>query len=224
MRAFVVAAVVLSGLSTAQAADLIAKAPIVRPVPSDWTGVYVGGFVGGAWANLHYSDPAAAADGSTTASGFVGGVYAGYDYELANRFVLGAKVVVPLGEVSGNTTVLSLGPAAPSSGRMRWATNINGTLGYDMGWWMPYVGAGVAFLSNRLTLGGTAGNESDTEIHTGLNLLVGAKFRFARNWAAGLQFNHTEYSGQTYTFPANFDSGVVKIRTDALVGTLEYRF
>src|ERR1700681_332070 len=141
MRALIVAGVILGGLSAAEAADLPVRAvaPVapaaVMPV-SHWTAVYIGGFVGGAWANLHYADPTAAASGSAKANGFVGGGFAGFDYELANKFVVGGKISVPFGSVSGSTTVLSIGPPGPTSGRFQWATNINGTVGYDMGMWM----------------------------------------------------------------------------------------
>ena len=227
MRALLVGAAILSTMSVASAADLPVKAipPVTPTAVSNWTGTYVGGFVGGDWANLGYvSDPTAGASGSAKASGVVGGAYAGYDYELSNKFVLGAKVSVPFGSVSGSTTVFSLGPPGPTSGRMQWATNINGTIGYDMARWMPYVGVGVAFLSNKITLDGTQGPESDTKTHTGLNLLVGAKFMVATNWAVGLQYNHTQYGNETYNFPANFDTGTVKLSSNAVVGTFEYRF
>lgn len=223
MRMSFVAAAVLAGLSSAQAADMPLKAPMA-PAPSNWTAVYLGGFAGGTWAHVHYSDPAAGAVGSVNASGFIGGVYGGFDYELPNRFVVGAKVTVPLTSAKANTTVFSFGPAAPSSGKAQWATTVNITGGYDMGWWMPYAGVGIAYLSNKVTLGGTAGPESDTQLHTGLNVMVGGKFKIAQNWAAGVQYSHTDFSGQTYTFPRNFDSGVVKLSADSLVGTLEYRY
>jgi len=227
MRALLVVAAISSSMSVASAADLPVKAPPpALPAPvANWTGFYLGGFVGGAWANVGYvSDPTAQGNGSAKASGVVGGGYVGFDYELSNRFVLGAKVSVPVGGVSATTTVLSLGPPAPSSGKMQWATNINGTVGYDMGQWLPYVGVGVAFLSNKITLGGTQGPESDTQLHTGLNLLAGTKFMFAKNWAVGLQYNYTDYGKRTYNFPLNFDTGAVSIASQALVGTLEYRF
>lgn len=90
------------------AADLAAKAPPV--VPATWTGFYVGGQIGGAWANrdVNYAanDPAAAvvlsggfgftgsqaiSPNSFNMSGVVGGVDAGYNWQIQRSWLLGIE-------------------------------------------------------------------------------------------------------------------------------------
>ena len=92
----------------AQAADmppLAFKAPSAAPASYDWTGFYLGGHLGDAWGSSRWT---ASSPGAPTIAGslnlfqpfdpfaetgsFFEGVQAGYDYMLANRFVLGAAV------------------------------------------------------------------------------------------------------------------------------------
>jgi opacity protein-like surface antigen len=228
MRGFlIVAGLVVASANAANSADLRARgasysAPLTGSV-YNWTGLYVGAFVGGSWADVGIASQFGTSQ-SVSTSGAIGGFYAGYDYELPNRFVVGARFSVPLASTSRSTTITAaFGPPAPGSGEFRWAAALNSIVGYDMGPWMPYVGAGVAFLDNKMTLTEVA-TESDTQLHTGLNLLVGIKYMIARGWAVGMQYNHTEFSGQTYAFPRNTGNAMVKVSQDSFVGTLDYRF
>ncbi|WP_192859575.1 outer membrane protein [Bradyrhizobium sp. DOA9] len=90
------------------AADLVAKAPIAAP--PTWTGFYVGGQIGGAWANRDVTyaanDGAAAAvvsggfvfagtqpisPNSFNMSGVVGGIDAGYNWQIQRGWLLGIE-------------------------------------------------------------------------------------------------------------------------------------
>src|SRR5919109_4941610 len=98
LRAFVVAGFVIGSVSAASAADRYTPpyAPMPAPMPvSNWTAFYVGGFAGGSRVTETYCSPAGVCPPHVTGSGFVGGVYIGYDYELPNRFVVGARIAAP---------------------------------------------------------------------------------------------------------------------------------
>src|SRR5260370_13718140 len=98
MRKFLLAAafVTASISGPALAADLARPAPVYRPAPVPyvafytWTGCYVGGNGGGFWARRDWSDPVFGRGdfGNQTASGGLGGVQAGCNYQVA-RWVLG---------------------------------------------------------------------------------------------------------------------------------------
>jgi outer membrane immunogenic protein len=219
-----IAGAVLGMVTAANAADFPVKAGPYAPMvqTSNWTGVYIGGFAGGSWANADYC--AFGTCSSIDPSGFVGGVYVGYDYELPNRFVVGARVSVPLGSVNQTTNVPFL-PGDTFKAQMQWAVTANGIIGYDMGLWMPYAGVGVIFAKNKVDLTTPFGSASDEELHTGLNVLVGLKYALARNWAVGVQYNHSEFQNATYTFTAPvFATSTGSLSQNSLVGTVEYRF
>jgi outer membrane immunogenic protein len=226
------AAGLVAATSLARAADLPLKAPVMPVVTSNWTGFYIGGFVGGAWANGNFCHPI----GQTITgpcqdfkvNGVVGGGYVGYDYELPNRIVLGARLSAPFGSISDTQSApFGFGPAGSTiSGKFKWAFLGTGTVGYDLGPWLPFVGLGVAVANLDATFTNPFFITSTTnQTQTGLNILTGFKYAYTRNWAFGIQYNHIEFERVNYNFPGLFFSQVpVKLSQDSVVGTVDYRF
>jgi outer membrane immunogenic protein len=226
------AAGLMAATSLARAADLPLKAPVMPVVTSNWTGFYIGGFVGGSWADGNFCPPIGQTNGASCndfkVNGVVGGGYVGYDYELPNRIVLGARLTAPFGSIS-DTQPSPFGfgpPGSMISGKFKWAFLATGTVGYDLGPWMPFVGLGVAVADVDATI--TTPFISSTasgQTQAGLNVLTGVKFAYTRNWAFGVQYNHMEFERENYTFPGLFFSQVpVRLRQDSVVGTIDYRF
>jgi outer membrane immunogenic protein len=97
-------AAVLFVSGNALAADLYAKAP-PPPAAYDWSGVYVGGHIGGGWDTATFQDPSAAqvlanccafaflAPGAAASNGngsaFLGGGQVGWNYQIG-RLVIGS--------------------------------------------------------------------------------------------------------------------------------------
>jgi outer membrane immunogenic protein len=71
------------------------KAPPMPPPPPPftWTGFYIGGNIGAAWAQTHWADSLFGIDwGRTSNTRFIGGGQLGFNYEFAgSSFVLGAE-------------------------------------------------------------------------------------------------------------------------------------
>jgi outer membrane immunogenic protein len=218
----------LVSVSAANAADPYVRPTLMTaPAPfSNWTGMYLGGFAGGSWVDAKYC-AAFAGCASFSPSGFVGGAYFGYDYELPNRFVVGAKLSVPLGSIDNTTPVLLPGPPGRTiKGDLKWAAAANAVIGYDMGAWLPYIGLGVIWASNEVTVTAPSGaTGTDQQLHPGLNFLAGVKYMVARSWAVGVQYNHSEFASETYVqgLPVVF-TGTGSFSQNSVVGTIEYRF
>lgn len=82
--------VALSGISAANAADAIQyqePAPTIAAPSFSWTGGYAGAHVGYGWGKSDFGYPLN--DGDLKPNGFLGGVYAGYNFALENNVVLG---------------------------------------------------------------------------------------------------------------------------------------
>src|SRR5882672_4125806 len=92
----VVAAIAAFGfVSSASAADMSTKAPIVKAlvaVPYNWTGLYIGGVVGYGWAKAIHCDasPIEVCIPVTDMKGWNAGVTLGYNWQWAN-WVLGVE-------------------------------------------------------------------------------------------------------------------------------------
>jgi outer membrane immunogenic protein len=130
-KTLVLAAGVVSLVAgSALAADLPTRkepiAPVYVPPPFTWTGFYVGGNVGGAWANRNNtitgfpfvgaipvagtSVPVVSSGNGGNRSGFIGGIQGGYNYQfgIGSGFVLGGEADIDYANVgrSNNNGVL----------------------------------------------------------------------------------------------------------------------
>lgn len=146
------------------AAPLITKAPMyakapVAPAPSGWTGFYVGGFAGGAWAGtVTATELAPVFNGTGTqssfdlGSSFLGGLDFGYNYQ--------SGVVVVGGEAEGG--FLRLKGAAPFVANQQtvaaakigdWYAVFTGRLGLAVGSALIYAkgGAAIADVTDSVT-------------------------------------------------------------------------
>src|SRR5688500_2678783 len=90
MKKLLLASTVLCAMSGyALAADAIVEEVVVEaPLAFNWTGAYIGGQVGYLWGEGDFVSE----DGSTAESepdGWLGGVYAGYNYQFDNNLVIG---------------------------------------------------------------------------------------------------------------------------------------
>jgi outer membrane immunogenic protein len=95
-----VSAVVLATISlltVASAADF-GGPPYGPPPPAfSWTGCYVGGAVGGSWSSQNVSNTALASldqagvTGTINASGVIGGVYGGCNFQWGSAWVIGIE-------------------------------------------------------------------------------------------------------------------------------------
>src|SRR5574337_980003 len=82
-----------------------APVPVAAPTPFTWTGAYVGGDFGGSFASTSIaSNTTGWASQRLNPAGVMGGVYAGYNYQVSPNFVLGVE-----GDFQGNTNNNSFG-------------------------------------------------------------------------------------------------------------------
>jgi opacity protein-like surface antigen len=163
-----------------------------------------------------------------------GGGLLGYEYELPNRFVVGARISAPFGGTVTAGTVPAIFTGLPAgstvTGKFNWATTVNATIGYDMGQWMPYMGVGVAFADLGVTVNSPAGATSAEEQQTGLNVLAGIKYAWMPNWELGVQYNYTTFARQNYNFTGPGVAGVligqlpISINQSSITGIIDYKF
>jgi outer membrane immunogenic protein len=140
------------------AADMAVKAPAPPPPPS-WTGFYVGGDVGGAWADRSVSyaanDPAAAvlvngtlgtggqpiSSNNFNMSGVTGGVETGYNWQIDRSWLLGIEADFSGSGLKGTGNSTSFLQQAPSGNftqtvseqqKIDWYGTVRGRLG-----WLP---------------------------------------------------------------------------------------
>jgi outer membrane immunogenic protein len=209
MRCKVLAGATLAAIlaGSAFAADMPVKA--VAPAAAyDWTGVYVGGLVGGGFATHDVSDPslgpllgAPYAQG-ISASGFIGGVDGGARYQLG-RLVVGLEGDIIWGNLNG-TNADSFGPDSfPITRAITADTNWTATTAATIGITFDptvllYGKAGVAWANTSYTdswavpgllpFGGVA---RDTRV--GWMAGTAVEWAFANSWSLKVEYDYLDF-------------------------------
>jgi outer membrane immunogenic protein len=206
MKKFIWAAATAVVLATpAFAADLPRRQPVPEAVyvpvaPAGiWTGFYVGANIGAGFSSSFNNDQAYSLSG---ASGFMGGLQAGYDYQI-NRVVLG--IVGDIDYASINRRYVDvLGTGADVRSNLNWNGSIRGRVGYAvMDNMLVYGTAGLALGNVRAneTLGGLG--VSQTRTLTGWTAGLGGEYAFTRNWTGLLEYRYTSLQKASYTALSN---------------------
>jgi outer membrane immunogenic protein len=201
------------------------------PRPFSWTGLYIGGTVGFAWARSEHCDGSDCNGGAPTfpkpePQGAVGGVTVGYNYQTG-ALVLGiegdynfarAKDTVPstptFGCADGCTTELD------NFGTIR------GRLGYAFGPALAYFTGGVAFTEWKGKIA-VSPPQSGRSTETSAVVGGGIEYAFSRNWSAKLEYLHI-FEGDTFVYaPASCGGPGCQIKNEDVdlvrVG-VNYRF
>ena len=205
---------------SAFAADLpTLKSP--PPAPSmaspvfNWTGFYIGGNVGALWS----SDPvettngfASAAPGSTNAlnlSGLVGGVQAGYNYQISN-FVLGVEGALEASSARGSSTPLFGDSVATHSSSLPLFAELRLRAGVAIDRLLPYVTGGAVFADQRNTIASQYFTPLSTgrSEATGWAIGAGVEYAIDSHWSAKAEYLYTQFpdvsgtisDGIAYTF------------------------
>src|SRR5262245_25749478 len=148
-RLVLAAASVLALTAPAAAADMrpVAKAPPAPPPivqVYNWTGFYIGGHIGGAFA------------GNDTLSGnngrFLGGGQVGFDYQFAPNWVAGVEAQYSWLGGNSNNGGLAFVPAGLATLDNRGIGSVTGRLGYTWGPVLVYGKGGYAFVDRDLNV------------------------------------------------------------------------
>jgi outer membrane immunogenic protein len=241
----IVLATVLASLSSASAlaADLPAraytKAPVMAPASVyDWTGFYIGGHVGGAWAqsdwtfqNDSFFNRAVGDHVGIEPEGWLAGAHVGFNYQI-NQFVVGIEgtwsgsdlkqaVVSPFFPTSDteSTKISSLYTIAGRAG-LAW----NQFLVYGKGGW---AGGQVELSAADNTDGAfwSPGRQSRSGWVAG----AGVEYMLTPNFIVGVEYNHIDlgtanYSASNTGINTTLTSVDDRTKVDTVVGRISYKF
>jgi outer membrane immunogenic protein len=169
------AAVIAAFAAPAQAADLARPAPPVYAPPPPivavftWTGCYVGANGGGLWSTTDWTDnfgffgPIGTDFGNNTASGGLGGLQVGCNYQAGN-WVFGIQGDYDWASATSNGTAVTF-PFLAAAGapfttlndntKIDSLASVTGRVGYAWGRFLGYVKGGGAWVKDEYTLQAT---------------------------------------------------------------------
>lgn len=186
-------------------AGQVAKATdldLPRPSPHyDWTGFYAGVYGGGAYAawTADYCRNGACRHAEGQADGFAVGVYGGYNYQFASRFVIGGefhwgKSSSSRDEHFGDSALLSRFGAFGSA-RLRAGYAFDRLLAYGA------VGVGLASIGNGYRYTVRRGCDTleqtiwDEQVKAGLIAGGGVEYAFTRHLVGRGEYLYANYGG-----------------------------
>jgi outer membrane immunogenic protein len=193
---------------SANAADLTLQPSTAPPVSYyfSWTGFYIGGNIGGAWAGGNITDSLTGTSLSTTGNGsFIGGGQLGYDYQINPWVVLGAEWLMDGVASHNNSNIVSIpttGDLFQTSLKSDWFTTLTGRIGITGPGWergLFYIKGGAAWLQNQATVTdlSTGLSVDATKVDTGWVAGAGLEYAFAQNWTIRVEYDYMGFGNST---------------------------
>jgi outer membrane immunogenic protein len=227
----------LAGATPGLAAD-IASSPMPTPVKApvavaifSWTGIYVGGEVGGGQSHLSGMDPTMPAAGwtSVNTNGVIAGGLLGFNYQIGN-VVLGAEGSYAWSGI--NMTAggpFAGGPGLTISDKNDYIATATGRLGYAFDRLLVYGKGGAAWTRDKLSandgLGGTASGNFN---RTGWTAGAGIEYAFWQNLSVKLEYDFLRFGGineqPATTGNLGVTPAIIKLDMQKLMVGLNYRF
>jgi outer membrane immunogenic protein len=222
MRKMLLAGTALLSLvsGSAMAADLSRpppveyKAPPMVPVFS-WTGFYIGGNLGGAWAHADVTDSLNGLNFSNGSNNgvFIAGAQVGGNYQI-NNFVIGLEGTFDWAAKNNNTTTGIVVPGVGVGGgdtiqvtsNNTWISTLAARLGVAFDRVLIYGKGGGAWVGNSsftVTDVTTGASITGTNSNTTSGWLAGAgiEWAFANNWTVKAEYDFIGLSSRSFTVP-----------------------
>jgi outer membrane immunogenic protein len=236
----------------ASAADLGVPGRSYYPPPPppaiyDWTGIYVGGHIGGGMLVDSLSQNGVSTGGFNLAStgdlrpaGVIGGAQVGANYEFA-PWVVGVEGTWTGSAITGSTLIscsglceFGTGPTPIASERFtsnaQWFAALTGRFGYAANDWLFYGKAGgawmrVAYTEDLLTSGGgvTAATQAFDDNRTGFTVGAGIEIGLVENISAKIEYDFYDFGSKNYNF-ASITPVAVKSDLHTFIVGLNYKF
>ena len=233
----------------AHAADIAIPArsyyPPLPPAIYDWTGIYLGGHIGGGMLADSVSQNGTSTGGFNLGStgnlrpaGVIGGFQGGANYEFA-PWVIGIEGSWTDSAIKGSTLISCTGtclngPTTPVTqerftSQAQWFAALTGRVGYAANNWLFYAKAGGAWMRVRytedlLTAGGVTGSTQVlNDDRSGFTVGAGIEFGLVENISAKVEYDFYDFGSKNYNF-ASITPVAVKSDVHTLTVGLNYRF
>ena len=218
----------------AGAADIRVKAPPAPP-PFSRSGFYIGGELGGAWADGSVTDNRFGLSASTSHSGFIGGGDIGFNWQTSN-IVFGVEADFDGTSLSATGT----GVFIPTVGTLQGSANTNSltTLAGRFGvaansvlfanQTLFYVKGGGRWVHNTASITNLNTGASISASNTNSGWLIGAgiEWAFFNNWSAKVEYDYLGLNSWSFNGVLLFpnDTFTVSRNIQTLKVGLNYRF
>jgi outer membrane immunogenic protein len=190
-----IASLVLSS-QLAIAADVAVEEAVVVPESFSWTGGYLGLSAGYGWGDSFVDFEGMDYNVDLEPKGFIGGAFAGYNYQFTNNVVFGVEgdAMYSDMDVSGVLGTFNGYPDPRSlyGVDIDWTASVRGRLGYAFDRFLPYVTAGVAFAHYDHSETQLA-PASESATSTGWTVGAGVDYALTDNLFLKAEYRYSDY-------------------------------
>jgi outer membrane immunogenic protein len=187
-----------------------------QPPVWSWTGLYIGADVGYGWSTVDHSFTINALNLSTNPSGFIGGVYAGYNWQFG-RIVAGLETDMAWASISDTTDVvgkIALVPfAIEAEDKLHWLGTTRARLGFlPVESLLLYGTGGVAYGGIEENVVSSVGSSSiqssfaqsfsASDTHIGWAIGAGAEWALTTNFLVRAEWLHYDLGSTSNAFDA----------------------
>lgn len=219
-RVLLAGVAVLALTAAASAADLTMEpapmAPVVAPVAFDWTGFYVGVHGGGAWGDFSTN---IWQDAFGNASSALGGVQAGYNYQI-NQFVLGVQTDLAYTNLTTGQDVIP--GLVGVNANLNWLGSTTVRAGYAIDTWLPYVKGGFAYGETQANIDSLL--FSGSKWATGWTVGAGLEKAFTKNITGFAEYDYFDLGSAAYDISNAIGTIELKNTTNVVKVGLNYKF
>jgi outer membrane immunogenic protein len=195
----------LGASSAAFGADLRMPLPPPQPMIYNWTGFYIGGNIGGGWANGSITDNFTGVSFGAHRSGVIGGGTGGYNWQVSPNFVVGIEGTfdgASLGTNTSNAVLTRFGTLQGSVGT-DWVSTLAARFGFATNNWLFYGKAGGGWADNTVSITNltTGGSVSASNSNGGWLVGGGIEYGITPNWTWKLEYDYLAHSHWTAATP-----------------------
>lgn len=134
--------------------------------------------------------------------GFLGGIYAGYNYQVGDSVILGVDADLGFNKVAGDITDFEDGSREFQT-RFKWSGAARARVGYAMDRFMPYLAGGFAFGKYEDAFERAVANYrvGDSKTAVGWTLGAGTDYAFQNNLILRAEYRYTDFGTDTLRIP-----------------------
>jgi outer membrane immunogenic protein len=192
--------------ASAAVADGYGPPPGYAVVPFvSWTGLYIGGHVGGAWSEIDWSNINLTGERfNKSDSGFMGGGQIGYNYQIGN-LLLGVEATISGADLSRDFRSIVV-PTARFGADINTIATVTGRFGFVSDQWLFYGKAGWAGAQVDFSGRNTALHDSFAfdNWRNGWTLGAGLEYKINRIMSVGVEYSFIDLDSER-------DSGFTRI-------------
>jgi len=149
-----------------------------------WSGIYAGGQFGGVWGRVRAKNKTdkVSVSGEETLDGFIGGLYAGYNFDLGKKVILGVESDFVWGDIDKKYTGFEI--------KQKWQGATRIRAGYIFERFLPYLAVGVAYSEY-------SASSLNSKIFTGWTIGTGVDYALTDHVLLRVEYRYNDFGSRT---------------------------